>query len=150
MCDRAAAPQNQMPVKTSVPSHRQMVKHANWNLLACAPHCSHPLFYLRYAFLRNDIVVICDWAMCCSRDSRAKYKCPRLCDSTVNNVKGKVKTRSMSPGSSTILPGGHHLLHFACLRRGPFDIQAQLGNSHSSSHGCSNGAFLPSVCEVWT
>ena len=126
-----------MPVKTSVPSHWQMVKHANQNFLACAPHCSrsaHPLLYLCCAFLRNDKFVICAWAMCCPRDSRAKTKSPRLCDSTISNSKGRAKNRSMSPGSFRILSGGQHLLHFACLSRGPFDMQAQLGNSHSSSH----------------
>ena len=97
-----------------------------------------------YAFLRNDIFLICAWAMCCRRDSRATNKSPRICDSTISNIKGRAKKRSMSPGSFRVLSGEHQLLHISCLPRGPSDMQAQLRNSHSSSHastGYSNGVF---------
>lgn len=135
MYDRAAAPQNQMPVKPSVPSHWEMVSHSNWNLLACAPHCSrsaHPLFYLCYAFFRNDICDLC-LGYVLPKGIRAKNKSWGLHDSTISSIKRRAKNRSMSPGSFRIPSGGHHLLHFA-RPRGLFNIQARLGNSHTSSY----------------
>lgn len=130
MYDRAGAPQNQMPVKASVPNERQMAKHAKQNFLTpCCSRSAHPLFYLCYAFLRNDIFVIY-----CPRDSRAKNKSPRLCDSTISNINGRAKNRNLSLGPFRMLSCGHHFLHFACLPRGTFDMQAQLGNTCSSSH----------------
>lgn len=79
-------PQNRMPVKTSVPSHRQTVTLAKQDLLTCAPHrcrSARPLLACSRAFPGNGAFVICTWAMCCPRDSRAKGKSLRLCDGTM-------------------------------------------------------------------
>lgn len=153
MHDQAAAPQNQKPLKISVP-FLQMLKYGNQSLLSCSAHWSrsaHPHFYLHYTCLKNDIFVICAWEMCSLKDSRAKHLGAKLLGFLIAQLTLLEPRREVCFHSFRIPPGEHHRLHLVCPPWGPVDAQAQLENSHCLNHDWHRtlNFFPPSLCGLW-